>query len=60
MKVEDHAAAAPDDPPQPGERSALPPAPDGYDGTCLRPRGLCELGGCCDLCMHNPEPKDQG
>lgn len=36
----------------------LPPAPDGYAGTCLRPRGLCELGGCCDLCIHNPDPKD--
>jgi hypothetical protein len=33
----------------------LPPAPDGYTGSCLRPRGLCELGGCCDLCLHNPD-----
>ena len=29
--------------------------PEGYDGTCLRPLGLCELGGCCDTCWYNPE-----
>jgi hypothetical protein len=29
--------------------------PEGYDGTCLRPLGRCEMGGCCDLCWHNPE-----
>ena len=29
--------------------------PEGYDGTCLRPLGLCELGGCCDACWYNPD-----
>jgi len=29
--------------------------PEGYDGTCLRPLGLCELGGCCDSCWYNPD-----
>ena len=29
--------------------------PEGYDGTCLRPLGRCEMGGCCDLCWHNPD-----
>jgi hypothetical protein len=28
--------------------------PEGYDGTCLRPLGLCELGGCCDACWYRP------
>ena len=28
--------------------------PAGYDGTCLRPLGLCELGGCCDACWYRP------
>lgn len=28
-------------------------APEGYDGTCLRPLGLCELGGACDSCWYN-------
>ena len=28
--------------------------PDDYDGTCLRPLGLCELGGCCDVCWYRP------
>lgn len=26
--------------------------PEDYDGTCLRPLGLCELGGCCDVCWY--------
>ncbi len=29
-------------------------APDDYTSTCLRPLGLCELGGCCDTCWYNP------
>jgi hypothetical protein len=29
--------------------------PEGYDGTCLRPLGRCQMGGCCDLCWHNPD-----
>ena len=28
-------------------------APADYDGTCLRPLGLCELGGSCDACWYN-------
>jgi hypothetical protein len=28
--------------------------PETYDGTCLRPLGLCELGGCCDVCWYRP------
>ena len=28
--------------------------PEGYDGTCLRPLGMCDLGS-CDVCWHNPE-----
>lgn len=23
--------------------------------TCLRPLGLCELGGCCDACWYRPD-----
>ena len=35
--------------------------PDGYDGTCLRPLGLCELGGCCDTCWYRPNhPRFRG
>lgn len=29
--------------------------PDGYDGTCLRPLGLCELGGSCDAYWYRPD-----
>lgn len=29
------------------------PADD--DDTCLRPLGLCDLGGCCDICFYNPD-----
>ncbi len=29
--------------------------PEGYEGTCLRPLGLCELGGCCDACWYRPD-----
>lgn len=28
---------------------------EGYDGTCLRPLGLCELGGACDVCWYRPD-----
>lgn len=27
--------------------------PEGYDGTCLRPLGLCDLGGCCEICWYS-------
>jgi len=26
--------------------------PEGYEAGCLRPLGLCELGGCCDICWY--------
>jgi len=26
--------------------------PKGEKGACLRPLGLCELGGCCDVCWY--------
>ncbi len=29
--------------------------PEGYEGTCLRPLGLCDLGGCCDTCWYRPD-----
>mgnify|MGYP001545797120 CR=1 len=29
--------------------------PEDDDGTCLRPLGLCELGGCCDACWYRPD-----
>lgn len=25
---------------------------EGDQGSCLRPLGLCELGGCCDVCWY--------
>ena len=28
---------------------------EGYDGSCLRPLGLCELGGSCDICWYSPD-----
>ena len=35
--------------------------PEGYDGTCLRPLGLCELGGSCDVCWYRPDhPRFRG
>ncbi len=30
-------------------------APEGYVGTCLRPLGLCDLGGACDTCWYNSD-----
>lgn len=29
--------------------------PEGYDGSCLRPLGFCDLGGCCDVCWYRPD-----
>ncbi len=29
--------------------------PGNYDGTCLRPTGMCELGGSCDICWYSPD-----
>ena len=25
------------------------------ESTCLRPLGLCELGGCCESCWYRPD-----
>jgi hypothetical protein len=29
--------------------------PEDSESTCLRPLGLCELGGCCDSCWYSPD-----
>ena len=29
--------------------------PADAESTCLRPLGLCELGGCCDACWYRPD-----
>jgi hypothetical protein len=29
--------------------------PEGYEGSCLRPLGFCDLGGCCDICWYRPD-----
>ena len=29
--------------------------PADAESTCLRPLGLCELGGCCDACWYSPD-----
>ncbi len=29
------------------------------DSSCLRPLGLCDLGGCCDVCWYNPEKRKE-
>ena len=29
--------------------------PADAESTCLRPLGLCELGGCCDVCWYRPD-----
>ncbi len=34
--------------------------PAGYEGTCLRPLGLCELGGSCDTCWYSPDHPRHG
>ena len=26
--------------------------PEGVESGCLRPLGLCDLGGCCDICFY--------
>lgn len=28
---------------------------EGSEDTCLRPLGLCELGGSCDSCWYRPD-----
>ena len=32
---------------------------EGEESSCLRPLGLCDLGGCCDVCWYNPERRRQ-
>jgi hypothetical protein len=35
--------------------------PEGDGVTCLRPLGLCELGGACDACWYRPDhPRHRG
>ena len=31
--------------------------PDDYGINCLRPLGLCDLGGCCDICWYGASGK---
>ena len=32
----------------------------GNEGSgCLRPLGLCELGGCCDICWYGQKKQDE-
>ena len=31
---------------------------EGAESSCLRPLGLCDLGGCCDVCCYNPENRE--
>ena len=28
---------------------------EGDDTGCLRPLGMCDLGGCCDICWYRPD-----
>lgn len=51
---------SPDPPPPPPLTSVYENRPEGYEGTCLRPLGLCELGGSCDTCWYGPDhPRHQ-
>ena len=45
--------AAPGEPPRTVKVDEL--RPEGDEGTCLRPLGLCDLGGCCDICWYRPD-----
>jgi hypothetical protein len=45
---------------EPAEREVIYVAvgelrPEGDVDTCLRPLGLCELGGSCDSCWYRPD-----
>jgi hypothetical protein len=40
------------DPPKPRYVKVHELKPEGYESGCLRPLGLCELGGCCDVCFY--------
>jgi hypothetical protein len=39
----------------PATEQAVKAVPADYNGTCLRPLGLCELGGCCEVCWYRPD-----
>ena len=49
--------STPDSQPAPGAHvvKMTDSCPEGYDGTCLRPLGLCELGGSCEVCWYRPD-----
>jgi hypothetical protein len=32
--------------------------PEGSEGRCLRPLGLCDLGGCCEVCWYGTANKN--
>lgn len=34
--------------------------PKNAETTCLRPLGLCDLGGCCDICWYGIRNKGAG
>ena len=56
MKDANDPPDAPPPPPAAETRDVYADRPEDYDGTCLRPLGLCELGGCCDSCWYGPDP----
>lgn len=37
------------------QRQDAPAASEQATSTCLRPLGLCELGGCCEVCWYRPD-----
>ena len=43
-------------PPQPRFVKVDELRPEGEDSGCLRPLGLCELGGSCDVCFYGKRP----
>lgn len=55
----EHDHDSPEEPPGPaaGPRyiNVNEQRPEAYDGTCLRPLGLCDLGGCCESCWYRPD-----
>ena len=55
MTDQQHPPHDADSPPPVPLTSVYENRPDGYEGTCLRPLGLCELGGSCDTCWYGPD-----
>ena len=49
---------AADEPGAAGERvefvNVFELGPEEYSDSCLMPLGMCELGGCCDVCTYGP------